>query len=310
MIFSYFQDGHLHLRNSVNRIGSYEEDWFIKFDELLSISKERDVDGIIDGGDLLSRAEPSYRTLDMIADRVEANKITMHSILGNHASRYGSVKNSAYAGLSHLIKRCKFIEYLDTIKYHGNQFKPFHIKGVDYYYGIEEDLKKDGLFFKDVPEDCWKIAVIHAFVSPKPFPYASHVTCDELKTDADLALIAHYHSPWIRTVGNTEFVDISCFGRNTINEATHEPSCIILDTEKRSYEIIKLKTAKKAEDCFNLEKVAEKKDKESKLSMFLEELQNTSFKSIQLKDRIKELGKKNGIDVSILKNIYERMEEI
>ena len=106
--FLYFQDGHCKGKNSINRTGNYFDDWLVKFEELLDIAFDKDVDAIIDGGDILDAPEPSYRVLDGIADRVEKMKIPIYSLFGNHAERCHSIQHSKYTGLAHLFKRCDY----------------------------------------------------------------------------------------------------------------------------------------------------------------------------------------------------------
>lgn len=302
--FLYFQDGHVKGKNSVNRLGNYFEDWLIKFDELLSIAKENKVEAILDGGDLLDSPEPSYRILDEIADRVEKTGITIYSLFGNHAQRYQSNEHSKYTGLAHLQKRSEYFKYLnDDLGY-----KKVNIKGIEYSYNIEEELKTDGIIVEG-NKDVWKIAIVHAFVCPKKFPYATHVVCDDIKTNADIVLVAHYHSQWEKKVGNTLFKDIGCFGRNSITEANIKPTVLILDTDKRSIEEIKLKSAKKAEEIFDLDKVNELKENDKDLEQFIKSLESTEFQSTNIKDVITEISKEKEIDKNVIDLILQKMEK-
>ncbi|MDP2629020.1 MAG: metallophosphoesterase [Nanoarchaeota archaeon] len=307
--FLYFQDGHIKGKNSINRLGNYFEDWLIKFNELLSIAKENNVSAILDGGDILDSPEPSYRILDEIADRIEKTKIPMYSLFGNHAQKYASNEHSKYTGLAHLQKRSEYFKYLDHPYLKHGQQRVFSIKGIEYSNNIEEDIKKNGIVFDKKFHDCWKVAIVHAFVCPKEFPYASHVVCDDIKTNADLVLVAHYHSQWEKKVGNTQFLDIGCFGRNSITEANIEPSCVLLDTEKRSYEIIKLKSAKKAKKIFDLSKIEEIKEGGKNLEKFIRSIEDTKFQSTSVKDAIKILAKEGKIDKEVEELIFQKMEK-
>ena len=243
--YLYFQDAHCLGKNSVNRLGDYFSDWLIKFNELLSLAKEYQCEAILDGGDLFETKSTAYSVLDEIADRVEQNNIPIYSLFGNHNLNAGHIENSQNTGLSHLQKRSKYFKYLDTIA-----GKNFIIKGIEYKYNIEEGLQKEEIDFAvRNSNSTWNIGIVHALITPtKFFENASYITPDQIKTNAQLILCSHYHHPFEKKIADTVFLNIGAFGRLAINEAKIEPSVLLIDTEKRDYKIIKLQSAKKANE--------------------------------------------------------------
>lgn len=303
--YLYFQDGHAGGKNPISYKGDFFADWLIQFDDLLSVAKKNKVDGIIDGGDILHSPEPSYRVLDEIADRVEKTGIPIHSLFGNHASLYHSVEHSQYTGLAHLQKRSNLFQYFHTLEDKG-----FQIQGVEYYHNIEEELQKNGIIISD-KKDIWKVAVVHAFICPKPFrPDVMHVVCDNIISDCQLVLVAHYHAVWEKKVGKTQYVDIGCFGRRSISEHEIEPSCILLDTEKRSYTVIPLKSAKPGHEVFDLSKKEQIKEFEGQIDAFISDLKDISVQSLDLKGIIEHLGKENKIDRDIIDVLINKVQEL
>ncbi len=302
MKYLYFQDGHVKGKNSAYRIGNYFQDFLIKFDELLEIAKEHQVDAILDGGDLTHAPEPSYRILDEIADRVEKTKIPFIGLFGNHAERYHSMEHSKYTGLAHLIKRSKYFNYLTEIK--GDDFI---IESIEYSHNIEEKIKESGLMF--VENNMWKIGIIHAFVTPKPFlPQVMHVCCKDISSNADIILVAHYHSEWEKQVGSTIYKDIGCFGRNSITEANLTPSCLLIDTTTRTITEIELKSAKKGKDIFEMDKVAEIKEFNSNMENFIKSLESTEFQSMNIKGMIEDVAKKSDVSREVVDLIINKIE--
>jgi exonuclease SbcC len=310
--FLYFQDGHCKGKNSINRIGNYFEDWLIKFDELLSIAKENKVEAIIDGGDILHSSEPSYRILDEIADRIEKNKIPIYCLFGNHSERYHSIEHSRYTGLAHLFKRSKYFNYLTSFEAFGRNDPIFTITPYEYTHSIEEDLKKSGIIEISKNSDkWWKIAIVHAFVTPKPFlPQVQHICCDDIKTNYDIVLVAHYHNQWEKQVGNTLFKDIGCFGRNSITEKDIKPSCLLIDTDKREIKQIFLKSAKKAEEVFDLSKVEELKSKKNDIDTFIKSIEDAQFQEMSIKDTIKYIAKEKNISKEPVDLIIDKIKEL
>lgn len=316
--FLYFQDGHCNGKTPINRSGDFLSDWFIKFTELLKIAKKNKVEAIIDGGDILHSPIVAYSILDKIADMVEENGIPIYSLFGNHASLYKNIEESENTSLGHLFRRSDYFRYLKDIDENCLLINPFHIKVIDYKHNIEDELRKTGIIFQGVENNntvndswSWKIAIVHAFITPKPFlPQVMHVVADDITTNADLVLVAHYHNVWKKKVGNTEFVDIGCFGRRSISEHKIIPSCILLDTEKRDYEIIELKSAKRGSDIFDLSKKDEIKEYENNLDDFIASLKDMTVQSTSLRGLVEDIAKRNKIDRNVVDILINKIQEI
>jgi len=154
--FIHFQDFHIFGKNSIHYISDYFNDCLLMFDEILSLARENKVEAILDGGDLVHSAEPSYRILDEIADRVEKNKIPIYSLFGNHATKYHSIEHSKYTGLAHLFKRSQYFIYFDNPYLKNGIQRGFSIQGVEYSHEVEKDLKDKGFFFDKKYKDVWK----------------------------------------------------------------------------------------------------------------------------------------------------------
>ncbi len=316
--FLYFQDFHIYGKNSVHYISDYFEDCLTMLDEILALAKEHKVKALIDGGDLLHSPEPSYRILDEIADRVEKAEIPIFCLFGNHAQRYHSMEHSKYTGLAHLFKRSKYFQYFPDPKskcYFGDKF--CDIQGIEYSHDVEQEIKDNGIQLasdsvKDEPivKSKWQIAIVHAFICPKEFPYASHVVCDNIKTNADVVLVAHYHAEWEKQVGSTLYRDIGCIGRRSITEKDIKPSILLIDTEKREMKEIFLKSAKDGDEIFDLSKVEESKAKENTINAFIQSIEDVQFQEMSIKDTVKFIAKEKKIDQKPVDLIINKIGEL
>jgi len=302
--FLFFTDAHAKGVNSANRKGNYFEDWLIKFEEMLQIAKENKVEAIFDGGDLIDVAEPSYRVLDSIIDLIEKYKIHMYSLYGNHALRFRSKENSRYTGIAHMIKRCAYVHELNEYNENG-----ILCKGYEYTHTIEEDINESGIILEK--SDDWKIAIIHAMIMEKPFfKDTPHCVCKNIKTNADLVLLGHYHHPFIVKTKTTTFLNVGSFGRNSINEMNIVPSVVLLDTETKDYEIIKLKSAKNADDLFDRELFDKSKEKKKTIEEFLEAMKDTNIQGMDFTQQIKEIGKTHESSKQVIEYLLQKTEEI
>ena len=310
--FLYFQDFHIKGKNSVNRLGNFFQDCLTKLDEIISLAQENKCDAIIDGGDLFESEKPSYSVLDAVADRIEKTKIPLYSLFGNHSMAYGHIENKKDTGLAHLQKRSKYFNYLI------DDFPPFpdemradgwEIKSIEYKFGIEDTIKKNGIIFDD--GDYWKIAIVHALVTQnKFFDEVSHVQCKNIETNADIVLLAHYHKPFEKKINNTTFLNIGCCGRDNIDEAKIEPSVLLLDTDKRSYEVIKLKSAKRSNEIFDLSKYEELKANKKDIKEFLNSLKDANFQSMSIAEQVVKIGKEQKVEENVINYVLEKIENV
>lgn len=307
MKFLYLQDFHISGRNSIYRKDNYFESILSKLDEIFSLAKEYQCDAIFDNGDFFDTENPSYRILDEVADRFEKAKIPMYSLFGNHCLNKGHVENSKYVGLSHLQKRSKYFRPMQDLIANLDDLD-VELIPIDYEFGIEEKLKNEGIIFQS--KNKWNIAIIHALITPKKFiDSVNHLTVKQCKTNGDLILIGHWHQPYEIKVKETTFLNIGCLGRKSITEKDIKPSVLILDTEKRSYEIIKLKSAKKGEDCFDLEAYGDKRETKKDITEFIEKLQNTEFQSMSIGDQIAKIGKENEVEKTVVDYLLTKKSE-
>lgn len=304
--YLYFQDYHITGKNSVHYIGDYFTDCLLMLDEILEIGKEHKVDALLDGGDTLHTSEPTYRILDEICDRIEKAEIPIYSLLGNHSARYHSMEHSRYTGMMHLIKRSKYFNYL------GSKFQTTGaiFKGIEYSHDVEENLKNDGIKFNDKYKDFWKIVIVHAFICPKEFPFASHAICDDIKTNADIVLVAHYHSEWEKQVGSTLYKDIGCVGRRSITEKDIKPSVLLIDTDKREIKEIFLKSAKPGNEIFDISKVDEMKANNNNLDEFKKMIEDVQFQEMRIQDTVKYIAKEKNIDKKPVDLILNKIGEL
>ena len=119
--------------------------WLTKLREAFAIAKEKKVDAIIDGGDLLDIPMVAYSVMDAILDLIEETGIPVYCLWGNHALIGHHIETSKTTSLYHMFKRCKLLKEAKDI----NE-KTHRIKFVDYDHNIEERLKESGIFVTEL----------------------------------------------------------------------------------------------------------------------------------------------------------------
>ena len=212
-----------------------------------------------------------------------------------------------------MIRRCKLLTEAKEI----NE-KSHRIKFIDYDHGIEERIKTNGIKFdENVRNPKWNVAIVHAFLTPKPFlPTVLHVVVDDITSNANLVLVAHYHSVWEKQVGKIKYIDIGCLGRCSISEANIHPSCLILDFSKKiesiteAYEIIPLKSAKPGKEVFNLDAKELVESNEREMTLFINSLRDFKSQNLDLRGSIEWIAKEQNIDRQVISRILEKLQEI
>lgn len=297
----YLQDFHLSGIASENRKDNYQKSMLLKLDEILEIAKNKKVDFIIDGGDFLEIPIIANTIVDEVLDRIESKKIIWYMLFGNHCEKGHNIENSKGTSMAHMIRRSKCVKWLDTIETDN-----CYIKGIEYKHNIELNIKENGLFHNI--KNKFTIVIIHALITEKRLPKkAMHIYYKDIKTNYDYLLISHNHHPFEFKLNNTIFLDIGCVGRRKIDEKNIEPSVLLIDTETKELKTIKLKSAKKGSEVFDLEKIEKNKEFESNIDSFIESLNNVKLQSLDIRGKIMEIGKRKKIDKEVIDEVILRI---
>jgi hypothetical protein len=142
-----------------------------------------------------------------------------------------------------------------------------------------------------------------------PFlPQVLHIPISKLESNLDIIFSSHNHTPFTKIIDDVKFINLGAIGRRDISEIDIEPSIVLLDTEKRSTKVIKLKSAKPKEEIFDLTKIKQIKNFENDIEKFIASLNTTNFTSLDLLGQIKEIGKKQKVDEEIIKEVENRIK--
>ena len=293
-------DPHIRGTNPCSRLDNYYQSWLLKFDEILSLSK--DCDFIICSGDFFHSPIVSNAIVDDVLDRIDANGTYIYFLFGNHALVNANLEASGSTSLAHMLRRSKYVKYLNELNYND-----CYIKGYEYSFGIEAKIKKEGLISNS---DKFSIAVTHCVITEKPFfANVSQVLMKDIKSDFDLVICSHIHTNVDTTINKTRFINFNCIGRTSIAEQ-HIPQVGIIDTKTKSVEFIPLKLAKKVEEIFDLTKYEELKENEKSIDEFLESLENVELQAMDITQQIAFIAKEQNVDKKVIDYLLNKIGEI
>jgi len=302
----YLNDTHIKGVNPAFRTGSYLEDVIEKLQFVIKYSKDNTVDMVIHGGDFFDSPLVSLNLCDRIVDMIEEAGIPWKVVRGNHDEIGHNPNLSGASILDHIFRRSGLIQHLDKHYYPDEKL---YIQGYDYHHRIEEEIREKGLF----SGNCVKaIAVVHAFLTHGPInPKIPHLNIEDIKSDYNLVLVAHNHSPFgIAKIEDTTYVNIGGFSRMTVAKSDIERpiSMVFINTNPTSMKIIPV-PYKQPEEVFDLAKVKENKSLEASIESFVQSLESAKVQGFNLANIIKSLaGTQAGIDKEVVDNIVERIQ--
>jgi len=295
-----FSDFHFRGINPRSRIDNYYQSCLQKFEEILSLSKK--CDSIISVGDFLDSPVVANTIVDDLLDRIDANKKDFYVLFGNHELQNYNLDASKATSLAHMIRRSKYVKHLEEL-----EDKNIYIKGYDCSFENEYKLKEEGLVHNSEKKS---ISFIHQFVTIKPFIQSvAHVVAKDIKTNYDIIWNSHYHTQFDEVINGCRFINIGSTGRSSINEQ-HYPQVAIIDTDALELEKIKLKSAKKVEEIFDLEKYQELKENEKSIDNFIASLNSATWQASDLNSQIEIIGKEQKVDKQIIDYIKNKIKEI
>lgn len=296
------RDSHFRGKNSIHRIGNLYEDILAKLDEVIELSKKCGL--VIHDGDVFDSPYISNTIIDDIIDRIEKSKIHWYITIGNHDMIGANWEASKASALAHTFRRSKYIHQLTEL-----EFDDCYIKSYPYYYAVEEDIKNNGL--KHNKKKKFTIASTHAFISIKPFlKQVLHVQAKDISTNYDLVLCSHFHDVFNETINGTQFVNSGALCRLSITERKNEPQILLIDTQTKEVEFIKLKSAKPFDEVFDLSKINEKKEFNADIEKFIKSIESTQFQSMSISGIINDIAKEQNIDKEVVDLIINKIGEV
>jgi predicted phosphodiesterase len=178
------------------------------------------------------------------------------------------------------------------------------IRAVDVYLDPHQG---DYFFTEKKHEDYFKIVASHNFIIPHVVPFEA-VLPSQVKTNADIILLGHYHKSFTHQEGTTTFANPGSISRWSINEQ-HQPQVFILDTETRVVSVVKLKSSLPASEIFDMTAASELKSTEMNLQAFVDSLENTSFDNVDIENVVLTEGKKQNVPAGIIDMSLEKIRK-
>jgi predicted phosphodiesterase len=285
--------GDLHLRSLSDRpkyrLDNHYDQQFQELSEIRDIAAANKVDMMISLGDVFDNTRVSHQLVSDVLNFCKTLPCTWHSLIGNHdVNAY--VINDKSNGLSVLME-AQAIERLDELVFEKEKVV---IRGIHAYL----DPRQGDYWFSDQYKDYFKIVASHNFIIPHQVPFEA-VLPSQVRTNANLVALGHYHKAFSHMEGNTLFINGGSISRHAVNEIW-APQVLILDTVTGIVTPIQLKSSKDYKEIFDLNSVMEIKSTEMNLQNFVNSLESAEFTEQDIFQVVLTKGKEQGILKAVL----------
>src|SRR6185295_11562940 len=221
----FFTD--MHLRSASDRpkwrIDDHYKQQFAELQEISSIAKDQKVDLMVSVGDFFDHTRVSHQLVTDTLNWCKTLPCSLYSVVGNHdVNAY--VTSDRNNGLGVLFESGA-VERLDDLVLDD---KKVVIRGVHVFI----DPRQGNYMFDSQYKDYFKIVASHNFIIPREVPF-DHVLPQDVKTNANVIVLGHYHQCFHMFHNNTAFVNPGSISRWAVNEQ-HQPQVFIVDTEKNA----------------------------------------------------------------------------
>lgn len=315
----YFTDTHIRGTTPKNRKDNMLETLENKFNEIVDIVNSKNIDFVLNGGDLFDRPDISpsiVRKFAMILNKIQ---VPIYAIAGNH-DVYGHNPNTLHRtmlGLFDGIGILKLIDDEDTIILKKDDIK-VQVTGSPYKYGIDIDNDRSSYIIDNKPKDIdYAIHMAHGMLLNKPFiegiPYT--LIDDILHTKADITLCGHYHSGFgIKEHNNKYFINPGSLIRitNSLKEIKRIPRVLIIELleDDIKLDFYYLKCAKPGEEVLDRSVIEKNMFRSEKIIQFKQSVDSSQdFNKLDINHIISNLTKAENIEDNIKLEAIKRIEQ-
>ncbi|MGO1367950.1 MAG: metallophosphoesterase family protein [Senegalia sp. (in: firmicutes)] len=313
----YFTDTHIRGTTPKNRKDNILETLENKFNELVQLVKEKNIDFVLHGGDLFDRPDISPSIVRKFAMILNKISVPIYMIAGNH-DIYGHNPNTlprTMLGLFDGIGILQLIGEDNTILLEKDDIK-VQLTGSPYKYGIDSSNDKSLYLLEDKDENVdYAIHLTHGMLLDKPFiKGVPHTIIDDiLDTKADITLAGHYHSGFgIKEYEGKYFINPGSFIRitNSIKEINRMPRVLIIDLNKEiNFEFYYLKSAHKGEDVLDRTVIENNIFRSEKIVQFKQSVDSSQdFNKLDINHILNNLINTENIDDNIKEEAVKRIE--
>jgi DNA repair exonuclease SbcCD nuclease subunit len=313
----YFTDTHIRGNNPKSRKDDFLDTLKNKFNEIVQIVENEEIDYVLFGGDLFDRPDLSPSVIKEFIIYLKKLPLPIYSVLGNHDifGQNPATVSRTVLGLLDTIGIIKLINYGDIIYLEKNGLS-IQLTGCPYYYDIDVSPSREGYIVNK--ESCsYAIHMVHGMLLDRPFfEGIPHTLIDDIasKTQADITLCGHYHTGYgIKKIGDKYFINPGSLSRisSTLSEIERIPSCLIIEIkDELKLSLRQLKCAKSGNEVLDRELLRREEFKSQKLNEFIQQVNSYgNFEVLNIEKIINEISMKENMPTEVKDEAVRRIAE-
>jgi DNA repair exonuclease SbcCD nuclease subunit len=286
-------DWHITDKHPEHRTDDYLETAIGKLRFIFRTAVRNKVAAVIQPGDLTDSPAISYECFSRLVQEINSYDIQLYTVYGQHDLRYRHKENTALHAIE---KSCPRVHIIDCTSAWELDDKVF-ITGS----GYGEDIPL-------ATPQSMSILVTHRMVineklweAQKEFDWANNLM---RKHRYDLIVAGDNHKGFTVETPKRSLVNCGALLRSTSDQIDHKPFIILYDTETRSCEKIMV-PIKSAKTVFELDKVAEEKERDEKIDAFVSGLSEHKEMGLSFGDSLTSFYKENNISKEVIGIIEE-----
>lgn len=301
--FLFLTDTHYRDDTPKGRIDDIMKAQFDELGEVLQIVHDEEVDAVLHGGDFFNTKRPSHRLVVHILDWCKMLSKPIIGVIGNHDITGYNLDSVSNSGLGVLFESGA-VDRLDAAEWSAKD--KIVIKAVHSSLAFEKDY-----MFESKYDDFIKIVISHNYVIPADNMPWGFIHPKDIKTNADLVLCGHYHTPFDYTNGKTRWINPGSISRWKMTERDHVPQVLLITVEEGKIKVVHrpLKSSKPGEEVFDLDAIEVQKQQERNIEQFARSLEETSFQDIDIEQVVRTVGKEQNVGEPILDVILKKIRE-
>lgn len=315
----FFTDTHIRGTSPKNRKDDFTSSLEKKFNEIIKIIDEKNIDYVLHGGDLFDKPDLSVAVVSRFAKILQLIKVPIYMVSGNH-DIFGHnplTINRTVMGLLDNLNVLNIIKENEVVLLEKDGIK-VQLTGQPYVYDIDNEKDKSYYKIDNIKEGVnYSIHLVHGMLLDKPFikgiPYT---LVDDIKdTKANITLSGHYHAGFSTIkIDDKYFVNPGSIVRitNSIKEIERRPKLVLIDLSddiKLSY--IYLKSAVDGNEILDRKEIERNVFRSERIYEFKQTVDAAlNFDKMDINDVLIEVSNSAGVEDEVKIEALRRIAEI
>lgn len=311
----FVTDTHIRGTSPRSRTDDFQETMQQKLHEVIEMTKKKQVDYILHGGDVFDRPNLSPTVVRHFVSILKQSPVPIYAISGNH-DIYGHNPTTIERTMLGLLDAFGILRLIHAGEKISLKKKDVvvQLSGTPFHYNLDKQDPSVDYQVKNEIGANYCIHMVHGMLVDRALPEGvAHTLVDQVWSDeTDILLTGHYHAGFSVKERNGKYIiNPGALARinNHVSEIKRMPQVVLIElTDKIRIELIPLSCAVKGELILDRSYMQEARYREEKLAAFVQQVQASGdFNGIHVLDIIEEISKMNEIDDDVKKEAQRRI---